>query len=331
MKRVLLRLIVFGCLVATRPAWADQLDSRLQPPKRALTQAPAELSGLWLWRTEGYGYVIQVVGDLLNAFEVTDLSCIPGFQARQVEQDGSRVVFQRVDDSSRLVFVGATGAADQGRLTYTNAESAMILHRVDSFPAVCDRTTADNPITTFDVFWETYREQYPFFHLHHVDWQATRDHFRPLVIHASPPELFGVLRAMIEPLHDHHTYIYSTSDTSLDYGGERPDPDPIGDAGRARALEIIQNRFLVVPLRSLANGKVSFGMLRDSIGYLRVMGFGAYYPDRSYERQGEDRFAADLRALDAALDTIFAPSARWRGLVIDMRFSAGGASALGLA
>ena len=171
----------------------------------------------------------------------------------------------------------------------------MILHRVDSFPAVCDRTTADNSITNFDVFWETYREQYPFFHLHHVDWQATRDHFRPRVIHASPPELFGVLRAMIEPLHDHHTYIYSTTDTSLDYGGERPDPDPIGDTGRARALEIIQNRFLVVPLRSLANGQVLFGMLRDSIGYLRVMRFGAYYPDRSYERQGEDRFAADLR------------------------------------
>ena len=60
-------------------------------------------------------------------------------------------------------------------------------------------------------------------------------------------------------------------------------------------------------------------MLRDSIGYVRLMGFGAYYPDRSYERQGEDRFAADLRALDAALDTIFASSAGWRGLVIDMR------------
>jgi len=94
---------------------------------------------------------------------VTDLSCILGFRARQVDQDGSRVVFQRVDDSSRLEFVGATGAADQGRLRYTNAVSDMILHRVDSFPAVCDRTTADNAITNFDVFWETYREQYPFF------------------------------------------------------------------------------------------------------------------------------------------------------------------------
>ncbi len=61
------------------------------------------------------------------------------------------------------------------------------------------------------------------------------------------------------------------------------------------------------------------------------MGFGANYPDRSNERQGEDRFAADLRALDAALDTIFASSAGWRGLVIDLRLSHGGASALGLA
>jgi len=322
---------IFQLLLAACVATSSLTVKDPQQPAafKSSAQAPAKLSGLW--RTEGYGYLIQLDGDSLKEFEVNDMSCILGFRARQVDQDGSRVVFQRVDDSSRLEFVGATGEADQGRLRYTNAVSDMILHRVDSFPAVCDRTTADNAITNFDVFWETYREQYPFFHLHHVDWQATRDHFRPRVIHASPPELFGVLRAMIEPLHDHHTYINSTTDTSLDYGGERADPDPIGDAGRARALEIIQNGFLVVPLRSLANGKVSFGMLRDSIGYLRVTAFGAYYPDRSYERQGEDRFAADLRALNEALDTIFTSSAGWRGLVIDMRLSHGGASALGLA
>src|SRR5262249_32203355 len=220
-------------------------------------QAPAKLSGLW--RTEGYGYLIQVVGDSLKAFEVTDLSCIPAFRAHQIERDESHVVFQREDYPLTFEFIGVKGSADQGRIHYDVTASDMIVQRVDSFPAICDRTTADDPTTTFDVFWETYREHYPFFHLKHVDWQATRDRFRPRVVHASPRELFDVLRSMIEPLHDHHTFIdASKTDTSLSYGGEPPDPDPISEAGRARALEIIKSRFLVVPLRSWCNDQVSF-------------------------------------------------------------------------
>jgi len=284
-------------------------------------QAPAELSGLW--RTEGYGYLIQVVGDSLKAFEVTDQSCILGFRAHRIEQNGAHVVFKREDYPLTFEF-SVEGSADQGRIHYDGTSSYMTVQRVDSFPAICNRTTPDDPTSTFDVFWETYREQYPFFHLRHVDWQATRNRFRPRVVHASSRELFDVLRLMIEPLHDHHTFIdATTTDKSLSYDGQPPDPDPIGDAGRARALDIIKNRFLVVPLRSWCNDQVSFGMLRDSIGYLRLASFWGYVPDGDY--------AANRRALDAALDTIFASTAGWRGLVIDVRLSRGGVDPFGLA
>jgi hypothetical protein len=317
MSRVSLLLLALGCVVyevaAAPAASASSLGA----------QAPAvELSGLW--RTEGYGYLIQVVGNSLQAFEVTDLSCIPGFRAHQIAKDGSRVVFQREDYPLTFAFIGVEGSPDQGRIHYDVAASDMMVQRVHSFPAICDRTTVDDPTTTFDVFWETYQEQYPFFHLKHVDWQATRERFRPRVVHASPRELFDVLRLMIEPLHDHHTYIdASTTDTSLSYSGEPPDPDPIGEAGRVRALEIIKNRFLVVPLRSWCNDQVSFGMLRGSFGYLRLSSFWGYVLDGDY--------AANRGALDAALDTIFASTAGWRGLVIDMRLSRGGVDPFGLA
>src|SRR5215813_1115600 len=201
MREVLLLLLTW-CVayeVAASPAASASLQG---------AQAPAELSGLW--RTEGYGYLIQVVGDSLKTFEVTDQSCIPSFRAHQIEQNGAHVVFQREDYPLTFEFIGVKGSADQGRIHYDVTASDMIVHRVDSFPAICDGTMADDPTTTFDVFWETYREHYPFFHLKHVDWQATRDRFRPRVVHASPRELFDVLRLMIEQLHDHHTYIDAT-------------------------------------------------------------------------------------------------------------------------
>jgi hypothetical protein len=314
MSRVSLLLIAAVCAVYEVAAASASL-------LRAQAPAP-ELAGIW--RTEGYGYLIQVTGDSLIAFEVTDLSCIPGFRAHQIKRDGSGVVFQREDYPLTLEFTSVQGAADQGRIHYDVAASDMIVQHVKSLPANCDRATANDPTTTFDVFWETYREQYPFFNLRHVDWQATRDRFRSRAVHASPRELFDVLRLMIEPLHDHHTFIdASTTDESLSYGGEPLDPDPIGDAGRTRAEEIIKNHFLVAPLRSWCNDQVWFGMLRGSIGYLRLTSFWGYVPDGDY--------AANRRALDAALDTIFASTTGWRGLVIDVRLSRGGVDPFGLA
>ncbi len=86
MRWVLLLLLTWGCLtleVATAPASLPDV------------QAQVKLSGLW--RTEGYGYLIQLVGDSLKAFEATDPSCIQGFGAHQIAQDASHVVFQHED------------------------------------------------------------------------------------------------------------------------------------------------------------------------------------------------------------------------------------------
>jgi hypothetical protein len=291
------------------------------------SQSPTALQGAW--RTDGYGFAIRGVGDSIAFFEITGISCIPSFRAHRVPpRDGARVVYQLDDASETLEVLRTAGRArptgDSGAqfLHPPDAASSMVVRPVAVLPATCRQPPVDNPVTNFDIFWETYRENYPFFALRHIDWQATRDQYRPRAIHASPTVLFGLLRAMIEPLHDHHTGLNSNADTTLQFRGGRPDPHPIGDDGRVRVLNIVSTRYLQSPFHDFANGYVSFAMLHDSIAYLRITAFSDYVPDSGY--------AANQRALDAAMDTIFASTAAWRGLVIDVRINDGGDDPLGV-
>jgi C-terminal processing protease CtpA/Prc len=154
-----------------------------------------------------------------------------------------------------------------------------------------------------------------------VDWKAVRDKYKPRVLaETKPEELFGILQEMIEPLHDAHTFLGARS-ISKQFHGERPDPHHLNPRDFERAGEIIK-KHLRGELRSACNGKVSFGMLDDSVGYLRITGFAGYTAARDFDKEVE--------ALDNALDEALRDTAKWRGLVVDVRLNGGGSDVLGV-
>jgi hypothetical protein len=278
-----------------------------------------------VWQSEGYGRVVQMVGDSMRAYELTRVSCLATDGAHRVDvaADGAETLAGDADADVAIV-IRAGRDTNERRYHYEGAASDIILHRIPALPALCDNPVSNDAATVFDIFWETYHEQYPFFALRHVDWQAARDRYRPQATTASSPAaLFGVLRAMIEPLHDAHTFVAAPRDTTLGYNGFRPDPDPVRMAGRARVKEIIATRYLTTPLRVWANGAIAYGMLPDSTAYIRITRFEEYVAHGGYR---EDR-----DTLEAALDAIFGDTHAWRGLIIDVRLNGGGADPLGLA
>jgi hypothetical protein len=212
--------------------------------------------------------------------------------------------------------------ADAGRMHIEGAASDILIHRIDSLPGICGRLTPTDATTVFDILWETYREQYPFFDLRHVDWNAARERQRPRAASASPSDLFIILRDMIEPLHDAHTSLGAPT-AQLRYYGFRPDPDSIGRAGWMREKEIIRTRYLRAPPHTWLRGAMSLGMLAGAVAYLRITRFEDYASPGGYR--------ADRRALEGALDSAFTDARSWRGLVIDVRVNGGGADPLGLA
>jgi hypothetical protein len=57
---------------------------------------------------------------------------------------------------------------------------------------------------------------------------AIRDKYEPRIkADMKPEELFAVMKEMIEPLHDAHTFLRARA-INMQFRGERPDPSPVG-------------------------------------------------------------------------------------------------------
>jgi hypothetical protein len=297
---------------------------------------PLSLDGLWL--TDGYGELVEFKGNDLRVYEITKLSCIPSEKASRKTDAGTadEVVFAADDDMFRIV-----PGPSQDTLWFhqDGAVSNILLRRTSSRPKPCGQPLADTPLTNYQVFWQTFADQYAFFALRKVDWRAVNKKVRPKVTPATKPEeLFRILSGMVEPLHDKHVYINAPS-LRRGFREGRPATDTLQDGDKPRVTEIIETKYVLGRLQDFCNGQMQLGLLRppqvamasdserngraDLIAYLRIQSFAGYSKDDDFEKQ--------VDVLKAALDEIFKNASRWRGLVIDIRINSGGFDQFGLA
>ncbi|MDT3399962.1 S41 family peptidase [Streptomyces sp. B1866] len=279
-----------------------------------------------VWRTDGYGTVLRVAGGHLELYQTTSVSCLPGGTgeaAGPADEHGA----VRYDLSAGSVVLRPGALPGRAVLHGDGAAGDARLLRVAELPAACLRAAPKGPRAVFDVFWETFRENYPFFAAKGVDWEAVRDRYRPQVTdETTPARLFAVLRAMVEPLYDAHVYVSAPPAGGFAQG--RPGTTPPSPDYDAKILSYVADRDLHDPgrkrIQSFANGHISYLDLPGDRGYLRVSAFADYVEDGTYAREAAE--------LDRALDAVLNPerTARLRGLVIDLRVNSGGYDALGL-
>jgi hypothetical protein len=295
--------LIAGCCFATA-ARADSLDG-------------------W-WVSDGYGILLEIKGDQMKASEITAISCLPHWTAKgqaKTSEDAQAVFVLTQAPVNILLQPGRS--ADHKFLQSPGAASRVGLRRIMQPPPACDKPTANTPLNNFDIFWTTFEEHYPFFALHGVNWKEVRDKYRPRVTDkTTPDELFDIFKAMIKPLHDAHTAVRGPSPKQR-YNGERKGTQPIDAETSQKIREIIETHYTHGKLKTWCNGRVSFGMLPDSIGYLRITAFAGYA-----NRPG---FDAQVQALEEALDQAFQDGAKLKGLVIDVRINHGGSDVLGVA
>jgi len=289
-------------------------------PLPALAQAQSTSSLEGLWQTDGYGRLIEFKGDELHLYEVTAVSCIPSLTAKLRAAPGApnEIVYAAEGDVVRIT----PGTSPDTRWLHEDGSvSSVFLQRTSSRPEVCNKPIADTPESNYVVFWQTFAEHYPFFRLRKMDWAAVDKKFRPQVTSSTSPEdLFRILSAMIEPLHDAHTFIGAKSIKERFHGYRTS--DPMQQANAKRITEIIETKYIHGGLTYFCNKQLQYGKLADSIGYLRIHSFSGYSKD--------DEFMKQLDALESALDDIFKDSAKLTGLVIDVRINTGGSDVFGV-
>ena len=279
-------------------------------------------SALGLWATEGYGIVFDVRADTVASFEVTKVSCLPDVRAATVAPPAGAIGAFTLPNAPVTFLILPGSSATDARVHVGFAASDMIIHRIDRKPAVCDTPTPNTPLSNFDVFAQTWSEQYGFFREKKVDWPQVVAANRARVTDATTPEqLFDIISGMISPLEDAHSYIGARS-INRNFGGSRKSPSFLTGTERPQGYALV-SAHLTSPLQSFCQGQVEFGMLAPDIGYVRIRSFNRYSKDGSFE--------TGLAALEAALDTAFANARAWKGLVLDVRLNGGGADPYGIA
>ena len=259
---------------------------------------PSTVDGVW--RTDGYRQLIDVSGGKLTTYDVTKVSCLPGslsgtgYGTRFATNQGSVVTIR------------------PGAMTFDDNLGTRRLRRVPGgLPHEC-QTTAE--LSTFDVFWHTFAENYPFFRAKGVDWKSEGDAARREIA-AHPDRLYDVLCGLISPLHDAHVAL---SAPGRHCSSPRPGtPDPGKTIPRAIA---VADANLGAPVRTWAGGSLGYADLPGGLGYLRITGFHDY----------ADTFAESSKILATALDEIFPPGHSLSGLILDLRVNGGGDDPLGL-
>jgi Peptidase family S41 len=302
-----------------RTAIAVAMILGIAPATRAQVSA-ASVGGLW--ESDGYGLLFDVVRDTLRSYEVTAVSCLPGFSAAPVAAPAGALRAFKFIGGSVTVLLLPDQDATRIRLHFNGAASDVVLHRASQKPAWCDHPAPNTPQSNFEIFARNWSEQYPFFAQKHVDWAAVVETNRRRVTDSTTPaELFAMLKGMIEPLNDAHTSI-NAGDIGQRFSGSRTGGTHIANDQYDRAYATV-SKYLTADLHTFCAGQLEFGMLAPDIGYLRIRSFGRY--------DAEGTFESGLVTLEAALDTIFAGARTWKGFVIDVRINGGGADPYGLA
>ena len=81
--------------------------------------------------------------------------------------------------------------------------------------AFMEADESSNPVNVFEYLWTKVDQQYAFFDIKGVDWNAVHDHYRPMVYdEMSDDSLFNVCAAMLNTLQDGHTNLISDFDIS---------------------------------------------------------------------------------------------------------------------
>lgn len=163
-------------------------------------------------------------------------------------------------------------------------------HEIEEYP----NTTVGN----FEQLWQLFDEHYCFFREKGVDWDAVHDKYAPRAAACqSERELFSVCSDMIGELRDGHVNLSSWFDTYY-YRAWWSDYPQNYDA------RIVRENYLYFKYDQV--GSVSFAILPDNIGYVRIPSFESGL--------GESN-----------MDAILSKMRLCHGIIIDVRDNGGGA------
>lgn len=302
-----------------------------------------------VWKSLGYGRIVNIEEGEYTLADVTEISCIPLMEGN-ISDFGDNIKLQ-----NDTIFL---------------KDAINIYHfvRVERAPKICQNDSSEyaeakakenDPEYNFEVLWETFKDHYAYFELRNVDPKKMYAEYRPKVTkETTDAELFFVLYEMLESFDDGHIGIEASEEieiaaqklhqakqTAEKVTEEGAIDEPYEQLRNYKVSAEVAKKY--IPKGTfIKNGNLRWGILEDNIGYLQInqmMGMADYAisDTLSYREHwmtffeksetAENGDADELNGINASLDTIFKDFASTNALIVDVRFNGGGKDELGMA
>ncbi|MCD4769706.1 MAG: S41 family peptidase [Bacteroidales bacterium] len=290
-----------------------------------------------IWKTNAYNLIIEIKSNRYKVYEITEISCLrvkpiylklPGFQVRSLSKDSILLEIE-------------------------NTTYQIIATRIKQLPEVCNsykKYRTKDPILNFEVFIQTFKENYAFSQQRSVDWEQIYSEYSPGVLSTTTKEeLFDVFTEIAASLNDIHLTISDGKFETWHNIDLLPSWFDKNDAintqnkltilARKRKLKngklaetyeelafknyipVIKRNYLHNQYTTLCNGNNFYSLVNDSLGYICVL------REDSYIEDGGDDPSEGLFVLDKALDKIISDLKDAKTIIVDARFNLGGADA----
>lgn len=280
-----------------------------------------------VWQTQGYGYILEVIGEDIRFYDITKHHCI------------LNTVETGEYPSLNMVVKG-----DVAELDWYAAHTVK-LKRLSHLPTLCNQSLQPNTDTqnrtfsapeVFDTLWFNFAENFAFNEELNWDWGNNYKEWRNKISDSmSEQALAKVLTELIDELGDAHAYIESDDDSFFAMHNIKWEQfksriiearfsqqttfsswrDFLQALNKKRD-EIIFSYFdkEILPLQ--LNRSLLWASLTHDISYLSI--------DDMSEYTAEETVQADLEEVDRALQHIMPLLTNAKGLVIDLRWNSGG-------
>lgn len=277
-----------------------------------------------VWRSRGYGKLLLIEGDGYVLHEETVVSCLP------VARGPLRELTERYHDLS----------VSPGRQAFSVRRATGVtrvsFYRLKQLPQTVYETQMNDPEDpeyNFEVFWQTFAENYALFDTRKVNWERTYWRYRKAVSRKTDSEeLFSIMTTMLRPLRDGHVRLhadgshysaeahpafYARLEKELEQAGD--DRDVPGYLAELREWlhDVIHEDYLGGNARHGARHLVEWGQLSDNTGYLNLRAMAGQSGLIGHPVE-------DLKVTDNVMQKVLAGIGHLPNLVVDIRGNGGG-------
>jgi carboxyl-terminal processing protease len=289
-----------------------------EPPDRPATvdgRPVAAVQGVW--RSRGYGYVVQIGADGPRLFHIAGDYCYPDPRPQR-------------DPDELFVHYRPLGP-DTVAFSATPGQTRYVFDRVASLPLVCADATPWTPPRIAAAVAAIFADVYPSFAERGIDWRArTAKLAGKLDASSDDDDLFDHLKEMLAGVEDPHIELHAEIDgqqrdfepgeaqTILRVRARSPDDDDAEEKWQSAYRRGILETILRGRGHETANGRVLWGRAGD-FGYINLMAMSGF----------ADESKGDMAVVDTALDQAIAAFAGVRAVIVDISNNRGGYDGLG--